>query len=258
MMEMPNRVTPQEGSAGMYYPHPVELNSSELELLALMEKDSREYPRDHVLAPAGAEADRLFMLKKGWACAMRTLADGQRQVLDVFLPGQIMGLREMSFSTNLSEFRTLTPVVVSSFPRQQLSEMFATSPRLATLFFMMAAREQSVLIERIVSIGRRTAAARLAHFIVEMRMRLGKSCREFEMPLNQTVIGDALGLTSVHVSRTFTLLKQMKLVERHSGCIRIRDLDRLVEFAGFDRDYLNGNPSWPNEMTAVSITATRH
>jgi len=255
-MEMPSKVTPQENRVGTQYPHLSELNSSELELLALLEKDPREYPRDHVLAPAGAEAERLFMLKKGWACAMRTLADGQRQVLDVFLPGQIMGLREMNFLTNLSEFRTLTPVVICSFPRQQLSDMFAASPRLATLFFMTAAREQSMLIERIVSIGRRTAAARLAHFIVEMRMRLDVSCREFEMPLNQTVIGDALGLTSVHVSRTFSLLKDLKLVERQNGSIRIRDLDRLIDFAGFDRDYLDGTSSWPND--AVLASATRH
>lgn len=256
-MEMPSKVTtPPRGSTATRYLHFAELSSDERELLAIIEKEAREYPRDHVLAPAGADAERLFMLKEGWACAMRTLADGQRQVLDVFLPGQIMGLREMSFSNNLSEFRTLTPVVVCSFPRQQLNEMFAASPRLAALFFTTVACEQSMLIERIVSIGRRTAAARLAHFIIEMRTRLNVGTREFELPLNQTVIGDALGLTSVHVSRTFSLLKELKLVERRNGSIRIKDLDRLIEFAGFDREYLDRSPSWPNSANVVP--ATRH
>lgn len=256
-MEMPSKVTPPHRSngAGRHLPF-TELSSEERELLAALEREPREYPRDCVLAPAGADVDRLFVLKEGWACAMRTLADGQRQVLDVFLPGQIMGLREMSFSSNLSEFRTLTPVVACAVPRQQLNEMFAASPRLAALFFATAACEQSMLIERIVSIGRRTAAARLAHFIVEMRARLNVGAREFALPLNQTVIGDALGLTSVHVSRTFSLLKELKLVERRNGSIRIKDLDRLIDFAGFDREYLDRRPSWPEGTNVVA--PTRH
>lgn len=254
-MEMPSKVTtPHRSNAASRYLPFAGLSSNERELLAVIEKDPREYPRDHVLAPAGADADRLFMLKEGWACGMRTLADGQRQLLDVFLPGQIMGLREMSFSNNLSEFRTLTPVVVCSFPRQQLSEMFAASPRLAALFFTTAACEQSMLMERIVSIGRRTAAARLAHFIIEMRTRLNAGAREFELPLSQTAIGDALGLTSVHVSRTFSLLKELKLVERRHGSIHIKDLDRLIEFSGFDGEYLDRSPNWPNGVSVTSTT----
>src|SRR5690625_3695329 len=174
-MEMPSKVTKfttTNAAIGNRYLPFSDLSPSERGLLSFIEKDPREYPRDHILAPAGAGADRLFLLKQGWACAVRELADGQRQILDVFLPGQIMGLREMNFASNLSEFRSLTPVVACSFSRQQLSEMMTASPRLATLFFTTAACEQALLIERIVSIGRRSAAARLAHFLIEMKLRL--------------------------------------------------------------------------------------
>lgn len=228
------------------------LTDNEVSLLATLEKNPREYPKDTTLAGAGSDADRFFTLRSGWACATRTLADGQRQVLDIFLPGQIMGLREMSFQQNLSEFRTITPIVACPFPREHLSEIFDKSPRLTDLFFMILAREQSMLIERVINIGRRTAAERLAHFIVEMKVRLNQTSQEFELPLNQTIIGDALSLSSVHISRTFRTLKEMQLIEKTDGVVRIRDLDALIDFAGFDRAYLDSHCHWARHFDLSS------
>ncbi|WP_292363693.1 cyclic nucleotide-binding domain-containing protein, partial [Methylophaga sp. UBA1464] len=87
-----------------------DLNEHEISLLMALEKDPREFTADQPMAIEGGKAERFFTLQSGWACATRTLADGQRQVLDIFLPGQILGLREISFDRNLSEFRTLTEV----------------------------------------------------------------------------------------------------------------------------------------------------
>lgn len=224
------------------------LTDTEIELLATLEKDPREYPKDCRLADVGSEADRFFTLQSGWACATRTLADGQRQVLDIFLPGQIMGLREMSFHHNLSEFRSITAIVACPFPREHLSEIFDKSPKLTDLFFMILAREQSMLIERVINIGRRNAAERLAHFIVEMKVRLNQTSEEFELPLNQTIIGDALSLSSVHVSRTFRTLKEKNLITKTDNVIQVKDLDALIDFAGFDRSYLDSHCHWARDL----------
>ncbi len=224
-----------------------DLNEHEVNLLKALEKDHREYAADQPLAIEGGKAERFFTLRSGWACAMRTLTDGQRQVLDIFLPGQILGLREVGFDYNLCEFRTLTKVTACPFPRQRLTEIFDQAPRLTDLFFLILAREQSMLIERVINIGRRNAVERLAHFIVEMKVRLNVSTDKFELPMNQTIIGDTLSLSSVHVSRTFKTLKDEGLLEAVNGQIHILDLEGLIDISGFDRNYLDSHSNWARQ-----------
>lgn len=112
-----------------------DLNEHEIRLLQGLEKNLQEFEADQPMAFEGGKAERFFTLQSGWACAMRTLTDGQRQVLDIFLPGQILGLREIGFKHNLSEFRTLTQVKACPFPRQRLTDIFDQAPRLTDIFF---------------------------------------------------------------------------------------------------------------------------
>lgn len=220
------------------------LTESEQQLLSRLEQDPRSYDADQEMAAVGCDSNKFFTLRSGWACSIRTLADGQRQILDIFLPGQIIGLREISFSRNLSEIRTLTDVVACPFPRQRLTEIFDQAPRLTDLFFLIMAREQSMLIERVINIGRRNAAERLAHFLVEIQTRLAIRSLAFTLPMNQTLIADALSLSSVHVSRTFKQLRELGFVENQNGDIQILDLEGLIDFSGFDRSYLEFNSDW--------------
>jgi len=221
-----------------------DLNNKERLLLQALEKDIRDFPADTALVRDGRHASQFFTLKSGWACAIRELVDGQRQVLDIFLPGQIMGLRDIGFDRSLTELRTITRVSACPFPRQRLTKIFDHAPRLTDLFFLILARDHSMLVERIINIGRRNAAERLAHFLVEMNVRLNVATDTFQLPLKQSIIGDALGLSTVHVSRTFGYLRRQGLIETQRGRIRICDLDRLIDLAGFDRTYLGSPPDW--------------
>lgn len=226
------------------FQHFARLTSYEQELLSHLEQDPQSYEADQEISAAGCDANQFFTLRSGWAYSIRTLSDGQQQILDIFLPGQILGLREISFSRNLSEIRSLTDVVVCPFPRQRLTEIFNEAPRLTDLFFMVMAREQSTLIERVINIGRRNAAERLAHFLVEIHTRLAIRSLAFTLPMNQILIADALSLSSVHVSRTFKQLRELGFVENQNGDIEILNLDGLIDFSGFDRSYLEFNSDW--------------
>ncbi len=220
------------------------LSDREMTLLQALEQDARHYPVNATLTAEGEFSDRLFMLKSGWACATRILADGQRQVLDIFLPGQILGLREMGMRHSLTEFYAMTDALACPFPKQRLTEIFEQSPKLTDLFFLAMAREQSMLIERVTNIGRRNALERLAHFIVEIKVRLTLRNMPFELPINQSMLGDTLGLSSVHISRTFKQLKTLGLLDHQNGNLHILDLEGLIELSGFDRAYLDTSPEW--------------
>ncbi len=100
-----------------------------------------------------------------------------------------------------------------------------------------------MLRELILNIGRRDARARLAHFLCEFAVRTGGkdkiNNRSFELPLTQEELGDALGLTAVHINRTLQLLSRDGLIARDGRNIRFVDWDRLQDIADFSTRYLH-------------------
>jgi len=109
---------------------------------------------------------------------------------------------------------------------------------------LMLAQQQSLLVERIMSLGQRSADCSLAHFVLELRARLKTSDLNLKTPLTQELIADTLGVTSVHISRTLTDLTQKSLLEWSAGTFKILNLDALVELAGFDPSYLEPDVNW--------------
>jgi CRP-like cAMP-binding protein len=101
------------------------------------------------------------------------------------------------------------------------------------------ARDHALLTKRIIDIGRRPAAERLGHFIIELKIRTRSRDEEFELPLTQSIIGDALGMSSVHVSRTMTLLKDLNLISTHNRRLRIENLKGLMHYCQFDPAFLS-------------------
>ncbi len=215
-----------------------DLDEHEIRLLRALEEDVQDFSAGTVLSEVGQDANQFFILQDGWACATRLLSDGQRQVLDIFLPGDIMGLRDIGFARTQTELAALTDTTACPFPAEYFDEIFEQSPRLARIFFLKLVQENALLTERIINIGRRPAVEALGHFLLEMKVRLSVPGNEFELPLNQTVIADALGISAVHVSRTFSQLKEEGLARSCSNRVVIDDLAALVKLSGFDPAYL--------------------
>ena len=230
------------------FQHYAELTEHEIELLTRLEKNSQVIAAGRIIRPVDCNAEMFFTVKNGWAMACREMQDGDRQILDVFLPGQVMGLREIGFTRTLSELSAVTEVEVCPFPKRQLTEVFEASARLADLFFLIMAREQSLLIERVINLGRRSAEQRLAHFIAELHMRLQithpDGLDRFPLPMTQAQIGDTLGLSAVHVSRSFSRIKQRDLIRINSGELEILDRQTLYELGDFNPAYLTEDTDW--------------
>lgn len=229
-----------------------ELEDSEKALLADLEKDLRNYPAGTVLQEFGQPAQHFFALRSGWACSVRLLADGQRQVLDIYLPGQLMGLHEIGIARAQSELVALTDISACPFPRENLRAVFQRAPRLTEIFFLVLAREHAMLTERIVNIARRPANERLAHFLLEINNRLNPSGPGFELPMTQSMIGDALGLSAVHVSRTLGALRDQGLIESSDGHVELRNQEALCELSSFDPGYLDWRRHWLSEPAKSS------
>lgn len=218
------------------------LSGNDKELLNSLEKGPVDYKRNEALWLQGDSSKHFYTVSKGWAYAYRDMEDGGRQVLDIYVPGDIVGLREFAFKQRITGVVMLTDAELCAFPKTRLTDVFAGSLLLCSILYMIAARDQAILLERVINLGRRSARVRIAHFLVEIAKRLKKTRVDItgrvRVPLTQTLLGDALGLSTVHVNRILSALKREGFLTPYAGGVELRDVPALEEIAGFDSGYL--------------------
>lgn len=203
------------------------------------------HPAGISIIRAGQIYENVFLLKAGWACKSRILRDGDRQIVDFLLPGDFVCLGGAVFTRALHDITTLTRARLSPIRLQTFMRLNAEFPRLAAAIGRTKARDDAILEERLVSIGRRSPYQRIAHLLIEMWRRLTliglAENGAFDFPLSQNDIGDALGLSAVHVNRMIRRLREDNLIRVSRGPKRVSivDMERLKRVASFDEDYLN-------------------
>jgi CRP-like cAMP-binding protein len=137
----------------------------------------------------------------------------------------------------------MTRIEVSEVSGADLMDAFAKTPRLATAVLWAASRDEAMVVEHLVGLGRRSAMERTAHFLLELGSRLtlvGLATREgYACPLSQYLLADALGLTAVHLNRVLRQLRELGLLTFRNGEVKFDDFERLVEMAAFDTAYLD-------------------
>jgi CRP-like cAMP-binding protein len=219
------------------------LGADELAGAARLEKQRRPVAAGTELMYEGEAGQRAFILQEGWACCYKMLPDGGRQVIDVRVPGDFIGLRSILLRTADHSAAAVTEVAVAEVPAQQMLETFHKLPRLGAAILWAASRDEAMVVEHLVGIGRRDAVARTAHFLVELGLRLrlvGLSTEGgFACPLNQYLLADALGLTAIHLNRVLRKLRERHLVTFRDGEVVFHDLAQLEQLAGHHGGYLD-------------------
>ncbi|RUR41359.1 Crp/Fnr family transcriptional regulator [Vreelandella populi] len=226
-----------------HFSHYCSLTKEEKALLVSLEENPTDIKAGSLLWEVGDPAKEFCTLHSGWAYSYRHLESGDRQILEIYLPGDIIGLREFAFSQRLENVCMITDGVVCHFPHKRLLEIFRQSVPLTSVVFAIASRHQALVTERLVTLARRSARQKTAHFLYEMYLRLrqtnGDIDRQFRLPLSQEQLADILGLSPVHVSRTFSLLSEEGLVFRDRHNVTIPDLKALAAAGEFDDCYLH-------------------
>ncbi|MEA2119513.1 Crp/Fnr family transcriptional regulator [Halovibrio sp. HP20-50] len=228
-----------------HFSHYCSLTEEEKELLITLENGPTEIKSGTLLWEMGDAANEFCTLKSGWAYSYRHLENGNRQILEVFLPGDIIGLREFAFSQRLENVRMIDDGVICHFPHKRMLDIFRQSLTLTSVMFAIGSRQQALLTERLVNLARRSARQKVAHFLHEMYLRLRQTnvdiSGQFRLPLSQEQLADIFGLSPVHVSRTFTSLSEDGLVFRDRHHVTIPDLAALATEGEFDDCYLTDN-----------------
>ncbi|WP_254605195.1 Crp/Fnr family transcriptional regulator [Sphingomonas bacterium] len=191
----------------------------------------------------GDKPSVLFVILEGWACRYKVLPDGNRQIMAFLMPGDFCDVHAGELEEMDHSIGTLTPCLIVTVPRRDVEALVISTPALTRAFWRAQLIDEGVLRAWIVSMGRRNALERVAHLMLELYARMRNvglttdhSC---ELPLTQVVLGDALGLTSVHVNRVLRELRQQGIMELGARTLRILDIIALGKIAGFDDNYLH-------------------
>lgn len=221
----------------------VALSGTELSVLDDLHRRRRTFIAGRDMVLQGQSDQSAFILASGWACSYKLQASGSRQIVDFQVPGDFLGLRSILFRTADHTIEPVTNVEASEVHAQDLLNAFSQTPKLATAVLWAASRDEAMVVEHLVNLGRRNARERTAHFLLELGTRLklvGLATNAgYDCPLSQYMLADALGLTAVHINRVLRELREDGLLTFQKGRVTFDDFDGLVASVDFDKTYLD-------------------
>lgn len=226
--------------------HYIVLSDAERVALEALESEERHLRRGAVVLEEGKAARELFIIRSGWVQSGILLGNGGRQIMRISLPGDVLGLNSLAFDQAPETVKALTDVTVCPFDRDRVMDLIHAQPRLTGLLLAVIIAERTALADRLASVGRTPARARIAWLLCDIFSRLritDPGQDEILVPLTQEEIGDATGLTSVHVNRMMRGLADDGIIERRGNVIRLLAEDRLFHEANFT-NRLNLATSW--------------
>ena len=197
----------------------------------------------------GDPCEAVYDLVEGSVFLYNLSEDGRRQILHFALPEAIVGFHPTAGAVATYGAQALTASVVCAVPRTALGPLFRDHPEIGLRLASLIARDRSLSYDHMASIGRHSARVRVAHLILELFLRFraqwpGHDINEMYLPLTQEHIGDATGLTGVHVNRVLAALRNERILEFHYRRLKILDPDRLVDIAQVDPQLAQ---SWTRE-----------
>lgn len=197
---------------------------------------------DKVVIRAGELLKESLIVLDGWAARAKDLPSGQRQFAEIHLPGDFTDLHSFTLKRLDHDIVSITSCVLAVVPHERLKKVTERFPHLTRVFWFSTNLDAAIHREWALSLGRRSAIARMAHLFCELLLRLEvigmTNGHSYDFPLTQAELGESLGLTSVHVNRTLQELRRMALIEVENRRVTILDLDALKGVAEFDPTYL--------------------
>ena len=204
----------------------------------------RAYERHHFVIRERDIANDACVLLSGFAVRSKMVANGNRQIVSIHMKGEIVDLQNSLLNVADHSVQMLTSGRVAMIPREELIRLAFDRPEIVRALWADTMVDASIFREWIANIGRRDARTRIAHLLCEFSLRLKVAglgeATGYELPMTQEQLGDATGLTSVHVNRTIKSLEKDGLIDRaNPRSIHIGDWRKLAEVGDFDSGYLH-------------------
>jgi CRP-like cAMP-binding protein len=205
--------------------------------------DVRKIKAGQDLVREGDRPWRSCLILDGFVCRYAITGEGRRQILAFHIPGDGPDLQSLHLSVMDHSLCALQPSTVAFITHDDLRRLIKQHPRIGNAFWRDTLIDAAVFRKWMLGIGRRSAHCRIAHLLCELFVRLmtvdTTKDISFHWPITQVEVGDALGLSTVHVNRVLQDMRADGLISLAAGSLTIKDWPKLKKLGEFDATYLH-------------------
>ena len=204
---------------------------------------TRSYGAGQDIFRNGDTSSQSCVILKGWACRYKLLDEGGRQIFSFHIPGDVPDLQSLHLHIMDHSLGTLTDATVAFIPHESMRALMLRLPRLGGVLWRDTLIDAAIFREWMVGMGRKSAYGRIAHLFCEMYLKLEAvglaGDLRCPLPITQHELGDALGLSTVHVNRVLQDMRARGLITLRTSTLVVHDWDELVRTSEFDSTYLH-------------------
>jgi CRP-like cAMP-binding protein len=195
------------------------------------------------LVTEGERPTHACMVQEGIVYRSKVAASGRRQIISFHVPGDMVDLHTVLFKVADHTIETVRSAAIVLVPHEAILKAAADHPALGRAFWYDTLLDASIQREALLNVGRRDARSRTAHLFCELAVRLKRvglvNGGSFELPLTQTDLADALGVTPIHTNRVLAKFRAEGLIAYSGRSVTIPDWKALVAIGEFDATYLH-------------------
>src|SRR5215471_17405182 len=215
----------------------MQLSAADLRNLERIVESERLIKKRKDLVVLGDAYRNLCFVKDGYAIRYKLLRSGKRQILNVILPGDVIGFPVSFFDRSIYSVVAVSDLTYNICPLESYVRLCFEQPQFGLALSWLAAYEAAIYAEHIVDLGRRTPLERLAHLLLEIHARLlavGRAEKtSFALPFSQEVMADVLGLSVPHLDRVLQQLRAEQLITCRSRLVELTDMANLQTLAHY-------------------------
>lgn len=207
----------------------------------LSTKESFFEPSSFVIREGDRPAD-LFILVSGFCIRHKISKDGYRQIVGVSIPGDIINIHNLLLDESDYNVQMLARSVFLTVSSMDVRSLLESRPAVGAALLSVILIESSIYREWLLNNGRRDSRTRIGHLLCELSVRLDSgidSGTAYDLPMTQEQLGDAVGITAVHVNRSLKSLARDGLIEQIGRRVVFPDWSRLKDEVGFNARYLH-------------------
>jgi CRP-like cAMP-binding protein len=226
------------------------LTNDEAKAIAALPVRIQQFAKGGVIVQEGDRPTQSFAVISGITCMFKHSSEGHRQILIFHFKGDMPDLQSLHLNVLDMSVAAVTPVKLGFIQHEDIRQLYRRFPRIGDVLWRDALITSAILREWMMVLGQRDAYAKLAHFLCEMAVRMKLAGLDedgtYAFPITQQEIGDAIGLSHIHVNRMAQILKEKGLVEMKRGKLLVREWSKLCKAATFDPTYLHLTPAQKN------------
>lgn len=213
---------------------PLALESDDIQLLEDIIQRSKPLQKNQHLYREGDDFQSVYAVRSGTLKAYKTTDDGKEQVTGFYFPGEILGMDGISNNAHASSAKALETAAICEIPFTSLEKLSSLMPSLQRHFFQLMSREITEDQQLITLLSKNSADERVASLMLSISSRYARrklSATQFRLPMSRVDIGNYLGLTVETVSRVFSRMQKMDILQVDNKEIRILDVSGLQKMA---------------------------